>query len=317
MPSNGLAATASQVTEGWVVWNHKGPYVRTMGRYVRIPDGGEVFKHEKLAAYLYFQPEDGRWAISNIIGASRCWMFAQLQDSEGKVEQVKSWQYLDPESRKWKPDEHMISETWSRVSFRKPHRNSQGRRESAPVGAAMIPGLPALVTPRNEKCVRKDNAKSLERKEQLARLKRSEKAVRSLINENKTLMEQRQDAEAEKSRLLQNFPEEKERLEKENKGLESQISSLESKIEKLETETEEHEVLQMFVQGMQDSIQILEKQLEDIHKRSRKADQRMLSLTSAAHAEKEGQDPDDDDDLEPLHDAMNSRTPLGGSGESI
>ncbi|GAB5370902.1 hypothetical protein AAMO2058_001533400 [Amorphochlora amoebiformis] len=237
--------SAPVVSTGWIVSRHRGPYSRCCGRYNCLPEEGDtVFKHEKLNSYLYYHSDDNRWVISNVVGASRCWMFAPAPKTKGESAMViKGWVYLDPESRKWKKDEKMAIESWTRLHFHKPKPISNHRKSnSIPASFHELLASPA------------SKQDAFEHQGKQRTLSRMEYKLKTLIEENKTLMQELEDADILKPQMQQNLDKQVKDLKAENKFILAQA-----------------EALKLHVSGLSDSLRILLEELN--HTRDTKTSQ--------------------------------------------
>mmetsp|Transcript_37970 Transcript_37970/g.73565 ORF Transcript_37970/g.73565 Transcript_37970/m.73565 type:complete len:286 (-) Transcript_37970:54-911(-) len=256
---------------GRILRGHKGPYAKVCGRYIEMEDEEDSFKHERQNAYLYFQAMEGRWAVSNTVGASKCWMFAQVDmKAHNKSAVVSGWTYLDPVGRKWKKDPNVICEAWTRVKYRTPAGDKSSSR-SMPrrkvTGAS--PMTPSVRAPGTEADTHDQGRKDL---------KAVENSVQALIEENKNLREELNTLEKERHRRQTVATGEKSRLESENNALEAEVKDLTLRVEKLKAEADDADALAMHVQAMTSSLGLLQKQHDMLSQRALKLEEKALTM---------------------------------------
>mmetsp|Transcript_12695 Transcript_12695/g.23026 ORF Transcript_12695/g.23026 Transcript_12695/m.23026 type:complete len:290 (-) Transcript_12695:172-1041(-) len=116
--------------ESYRLYGHEGPYKNCMGvfhEHFRETQGNSllrsVYRHEFLPVYLYFHIKDSTWALSNVIGSSKCWMYTP--DTAAKPHLIISpWKYIDPATKSWS------TETGLKCEPTILEDGSQSRRES-------------------------------------------------------------------------------------------------------------------------------------------------------------------------------------------
>mmetsp|Transcript_18879 Transcript_18879/g.30009 ORF Transcript_18879/g.30009 Transcript_18879/m.30009 type:complete len:328 (-) Transcript_18879:207-1190(-) len=314
-----IPRSAKERSEGWVVSGHVGPYAKTMGVYKMEGEAKDhQFKHEKTKAYLYFQAEEKRWTISNVMGASRCWMFAQ-QSTESSPEQqrqkgqrdggvhpqgaITGWRYLDPEKRKWKRDRNMKCIKFSRIRFRrlKPSKAAEKAEE------VRSQSLPHMLGTNGEDVSGEIAEEEKLYQDQHNRLKSMERLMKELIEENKELMGELSLADSEmQGTTIREDASSAERvsLETKNGELEAKVEHLEGRASALQEESEEREELEHYVAGMVETVGILHRQLDQLHTKCHEVDRQMLALSTEprGRASKSVKDHNADDDDEYVSD---------------
>jgi len=173
---------------------------------------------------------------------------------------IKGWVYLDPESRKWKKDEKMAIESWTRLHFHKPKPISNHRKSnSIPASFHELLASPA------------SKQDAFEHQGKQRTLSRMEYKLKTLIEENKTLMQELEDADILKPQMQQNLDKQVKDLKAENNFILAQVKDMEVRARLVETQLEEAEALKLHVSGLSDSLRILLEELN--HTRDTKTSQ--------------------------------------------
>mmetsp|Transcript_4477 Transcript_4477/g.6697 ORF Transcript_4477/g.6697 Transcript_4477/m.6697 type:complete len:279 (+) Transcript_4477:1649-2485(+) len=256
---------------GWLIHSHDGPYIRCCGRYIPLEDDPGVFKHEKLNAYLYYLEEGKRWVVSNVAGATRCWMFTQAKDGQNNTESMDKWVYLDPSGRKWKADRKMLCEYWTRNKFSKSLEPNESKKRRVTSGS---------LSAHSGSQQSESSSKSGTFKTQQQTFKELEQAVKRLIEENYHLLQMKFKREESKNERYEEMKELRRQILEENMDLKLEIGALDFKAKKLEEETDDFEALSTHVNAKRESIAVLEVQRQELENAKRKMDADMLAMNS-------------------------------------